>query len=308
MFCAQKLMSIMPKINTYSKTSNATYARRIGLLLGLFLVQLFLINYVTNFQFVSLEQLGFLLLGMVGAIFANSTGAGGGVVFIPVFAHFGFSEAQAISTSFGIQCFGMTAGAVTWCVYYANTNELNRQGWQDFLPVVGIASLFSIIGLWHNYVSELAAPATLNKIFSTFSLLLGLSLLATIYFVRPRPIIPRLNSLDVVLLGVIAYFGGIITAWLSVGVGEVVAFYLILRRFDVTMSVAAAVVISAITVWSATPHHFYPDSAANWEVLTFAGPGAVIGGIAARRLVGQLSARRLKVFFAVWLLIIGLAS
>ena len=57
------------------------------------------------------------------------------------------------------------------------------------------------------------------------------------------------------------------TAWLSVGVGEFVAFYLILRRYDVTLAVAIAVVISAATVWSAAPQHFLIDPRAAWGVV-----------------------------------------
>jgi uncharacterized membrane protein YfcA len=37
----------------------------------------------------------------------------------------------------------------------------------------------------------------------------------------------------------------------------------------------------------------------------FAGPGAVLGGIIAKTLVTYLSATRLKLFFAFWLLVIG---
>lgn len=98
------------------------------------------------------------------------------------------------------------------------------------------------------------------------------------------------------------------TAWLSVGVGEIVAFYLILRRFDVTLSVAAAVVISAISVWSAAPEQLLFGQQAIWQVMALAGPGAVIGGLIARHLVIKLGAHRLKLFFASWLLIIGLVE
>lgn len=281
---------------------------RLSIIFLIVLIQLLLINHVGGLRFVGLEQLGFILLGIVGAVFANSSGAGGGVVFIPVFSHLGFSEAQAISTSFGIQCFGMTAGAITWCVYYFGAKKLDRQTWQDFLPVVAIGSVFSIIGLWYNYAAQLAPPAALHEFFGVFSILLGLSILATIFLLRPGPSRLRLELQDVIILSGIAFGGGIITAWLSVGVGEIVAFYLILRRFNVTMAVAAAVVISAITVWSAAPQHFWLNSEANWQVLAFAGPGAVLGGILARNLVSHFSARRLKIFFGVWLLIIGLAS
>jgi len=68
------------------------------------------------------------------------------------------------------------------------------------------------------------------------------------------------------------------------------------------MAVAAAVVVSAITVWSAIGH-LHQDI--YWQVLFFAGPGALLGGIFAKTLVTYMSATRLKLFFSLWLLISG---
>jgi hypothetical protein len=68
-----------------------------------------------------LRQLAFLPgVGVVGAIIANTSGTGGGVVFVPVFN--GLREAsvmaldplQVTAASMGIQCFGMTMGALRW--------------------------------------------------------------------------------------------------------------------------------------------------------------------------------------------------
>lgn len=296
--------------NTKLPGANASSSRlmRLMLLSGL-LISSVLVYWFNGFTTpVSIEQIGFLLLGVTGAIFANSTGAGGGVVFIPIFGQMGLSDAQAISTSFGIQCFGMTAGAITWCRYYSGPSKFNRLLWQDFLPIITLCAVFSVLGIWHNYGAALTPPAALHNIFGIFSILLGSSILATIYWLKPGASRNRIKLGDALVLAAIAYAGGIITAWLSVGVGEIVAFYLILRRFDVTMAVAAAVVISAITVWSAAPQHFWFNSHANWQVLAFAGPGAILGGILARKLVVHMSARRLKIFFGIWLLIIGFAS
>ncbi len=253
------------------------------------------------------DYASFALLGVSGAIFANSTGAGGGVVFIPMFNQLGFSEAQALATSFGIQCFGMTAGAYTWIFHYRNgQKELHL--WQSFLPLIVLASLFSIAGLWTVYGLGFKAPASLHLSFSVFSVVLGLCILITVYRYQRGRERSRLSYLDLVAIALIAYFGGGITAWLSVGVGELLAIYLILRRFDVTLAVAVAVVVSALTVWAAAPQHFLIDPQAYWQVLLFGGPGAVIGGIFAKTLVSYLSARKLKIFFAFWLLVIGFSG
>ncbi|MEI8600615.1 hypothetical protein P4S55_05730 [Shewanella sp. PP-Sp27a-2] len=66
------------------------------------------------------KNMAAFFLGITGAIFANSTGAGGGggVIFIPVFSSLSFSESQSVATSFMIQCFGMTAGAISWSLHY----------------------------------------------------------------------------------------------------------------------------------------------------------------------------------------------
>ncbi len=249
----------------------------------------------------------FFFLGILGAIFANSTGAGGGVVFIPMFNQLGFSDSQAIATSFGIQCFGMTAGAITWyCHYKQQKTELRL--WQGFKRIIAICSLGSVIGLWYVYGMSINPPASLHHNFSWFSLILGIAIISTVYLVKPQRESSQLTVVDCVVLSLVSLFGGAVTAWLSVGIGELVAIYLILRRFDITMAVSAAVIISAITVWVGIWQHVLVDFQVYWQVVLFAGPGAIIGGIVAKTLVTFLSATRLKLFFAMWLLVIGVVG
>jgi uncharacterized membrane protein YfcA len=256
---------------------------------------------------ISKASTGFLGLGVLGAIFANSTGAGGGVVFIPAFAGLGFSEAQAVATSFGIQCFGMTAGALTWTYYY-HTEHRSCQQWQPFLPAIMLSAALSAAGLWAVYAMDLAAPAAVTPMFATFSLLLGGLILATLGLRQCNKTRSKLEPVDVVALALIALAGGAVTAWLSVGVGEFIAFYLILRRYDATLSVATAVVVSALTVWSAAPEQLINGQQAVWEVILWAGPGALIGALLARHLVLRMGAQRLKLFFGSWLLVIGVVE
>ena len=266
---------------------------------------------IPNSLTVIFDYFSFALLGVIGAIFANSTGAGGGVVFIPMFNQLGFTEIQAIATSFGIQCFGMTAGAFTWCHFYRNDKSVLNL-WHSFVPIIAVTAFFSVLGVWAVYGPGLASPASLHTVFSIFSILLGLAILLTVFATKPNHRSTHgYSSLvwyDWLMLIVIGVSGGVITAWLSVGVGEMLAVYLILRRFDATMAVATAVVVSAITVWSAAPQHFIFEPNAYWQVLVFAGPGAVLGGIFAKTLVIWLSARKLKIFFACWILIMGIVS
>jgi len=243
----------------------------------------------------------FSFLGLIGAIFANSTGAGGGVIFIPMFAQLNFTEQQSIATSFAIQCFGMTAGAVTWCHHY-HSQKRNLRLWQGFKRIISVTSISAIIALTGIFVFQTSSPTSLHASFNWFSLLLGLFIILTVYFLKPHRERSQIYLHDYLAFVLIGFFGGAITAWLSVGVGELLVIYLILRRFDINMAVAAAVVVSAISVWSAISH---VHQNVYWQVLVFAGPSAVLGGIFAKTLVTHMSATRLKLFFAVWLLITG---
>lgn len=243
----------------------------------------------------------FSLLGVLGATFANATGAGGGVIFIPMFAQLNFTEQQSIATSFAIQCFGMTAGAVTWTHhYYSQKRDLRL--WQGYKRVILLTSISSAFALSSVFTFQYSSPASLHTSFSWFSLLLGLFIILTVYLLKPHRERSQIYLFDYVSLALIGLFGGALTAWLSVGVGELLVIYLILRRFDINMAIASGVMVSAISVWVAIGQ-VHQD--VYWQVVLFAGPGAVLGGIFAKTLVTHMSATRLKLFFALWLLITG---
>ncbi|WP_196141092.1 sulfite exporter TauE/SafE family protein [Aliikangiella sp. G2MR2-5] len=252
----------------------------------------------------------FTLLGVAGAIFANSTGAGGGVVFIPMFNYLEFSEAQSIATSFGIQSFGMTAGAITWGLYYykKGATACSSVAREPLVPIILPTAFMSIVGVWTVYGFDLSSPANLRDLFKTFSLLLGVMILIMAFFFRQESTRTQLFNKDYVALVLIGYFGGMITAWLSVGVGEILVVYLILNRFNVTMSVAAGVIVSALTVWAGVVEHFLLSDYASKEVVLFAGMGAVLGGMLAKHLVLWFSPFRLKVFFALCILVLAILS
>ncbi len=243
----------------------------------------------------------FSFLGVIGAIFANSTGAGGGVVFIPMFAKLNFTEHQAIATSFAIQCFGMTAGAVTWFHHY-HSQKGDLRLWQGFKRIISVTAVASMLGLIAVFSWQISSPASLHISFSWFSLLLGIFIILTVYLLKPHRERSQIFLLDYAALFLIGIFGGALTAWLSVGVGELLVIYLIFRRFDMNMAVAAAVIVSAISVWIAIGQ---VKDDVYCQVVYFAGPSAVLGGIFAKTLVTHMSATRLKLFFALWLLITG---
>lgn len=287
-----------------SKTTSI-FGQRITLAMSalLFCMWLIWLAQFSNFAELFSQYLQFGLLGISGAIFANATGAGGGVIFIPVFDSLSFTPSQSISTSFAIQCFGMTAGAITWWRYYQSQNQ--QKQWQELPRILYWTVPFSILGIWTAYLIPLQAPAELSINFGYFSIVLGVAIAISV-LKKIANNKDKLLTLDVMVLSFLSYIGGIITAWLSVGVGEILVIYLMLRGYSATLAVAAGVIVTALTVWSVALIHLNPDGDAYFDIVLFAGPGAIIGGILAKRLVLWMPIRLLKLFFAAWIIISGL--
>jgi uncharacterized membrane protein YfcA len=65
--------------------------------------------------------------------------------------------------------------------------------------------------------------------------------------------------------------------------------------------------MSAVAVLSAATYHLFVVPGVVWQVLLFAAPAALCGGYAARLLAVRMGAGRLKIFFATWILVTGLA-
>lgn len=248
----------------------------------------------------------FALMGVIGAIFANSTGAGGGVVFVPLFNWLAFSEEQSVGTSFAIQSFGMTAGALTW-LHYARSYQHSEEGWQPMGAIMAMVGGLAVLGASSVVWLDIPSPGTLKTEFSIFSIVLGGVLFYSAIFFKSADVRYLLEPIDWFSMVIIGLFGGVITAWLSVGVGELLALYLLLRRFDAVMAVASAVVVSALTVWASVPYHWLQGNVV-WQVIVFAGPAAIVGGVFAKTVVAWMSPRHLKMFFSAWVLIMGVAS
>ena len=261
------------------------------------------------------DYAAFSVLGVTGAVFANATGAGGGVVFVPFFHHLGLTPMQIVATSFAIQCCGMSAGALTWWHYYRKHHGQDEQ-WQPLTASLLLTVPCSIgailLAQWGQHLAALAAfgknAAQLHIGFGLFSIMLALAILGSVPLLKRSRFELKLSKGDCLALPLIAFIGGLVTAWLSVGVGELVAVYLIIRRFNITMSIAVAVMLSALTVWAAVGFHIVQSQAIIWPIVLFAGAGAVIGGIVAKRVVLAFNASHLKIFFGVWVLLMGLAG
>jgi uncharacterized membrane protein YfcA len=250
----------------------------------------------------------FFLIGIVGAVVANATGAGGGIIFIPFFTALGLAGNETLGTSILIQCFGMTAGTVSWLttshIVKSNSYHLFKLISQ-LLIICGSASIIGVLCGQYLLVPENAT--LMVDLFRVFSVAFGMVLLSIMFFShKQRHTQFDLVHFDIILLAMISFVGGLITAWISVGIGEVVAIVLILRRYPTMVAISIGVATTAITVLTAAYYHIAVIDSVNWSIIQFAVPGAILGGTFAYLLSEKLGPVRLKIFFSIWIILTGI--
>jgi len=206
----------------------------------------------------------------------------------------------------GIQAFGMSVGALRWTdrlYHQKDTAPLEAHTRpKDYWLVCGLVLLLSVPALLATQrLLEFDGQAVLLG-YKGFSIVLGFALLvATWTFNRDVPERTRLEPVDIAFLGLVAIPGGAITALFSVGIGELVAFYLFLRHYPILLSVGTACVISAISVAAGLIWHIDMGTV-QWEVVLLAVPGAMLGAFLARPIALWLGARKLKTLGAIWII------
>ncbi|WNC71893.1 sulfite exporter TauE/SafE family protein [Thalassotalea psychrophila] len=255
-----------------------------------------------------LQEFGaFFFLGIGGAITANSTGAGGGVVFVPSFNALGMAIDEVVATSFAIQCFGMTVGSISWLIFFNRDSSQKIERVNLLYQALACSIPMSIAGIYCVQYLSLLPVTSINTIFSVFSLVFGIVVLYHCVYLGKRSThrgVKQLTKLELLLIAISSFIGGIITAWISVGVGEILAVILLLRGFSVMFSVAAGVIVSSLSVLSGIPY-FINEQLINLEVLLFAAPGAIIGALVARFIAQALGPQKLKLFLGSWILFVG---
>ncbi|MCD9459973.1 sulfite exporter TauE/SafE family protein [Marinibactrum halimedae] len=250
----------------------------------------------------------FFFLGLCGALVANSTGAGGGIIFIPFFATHGFTPLQAVATSMAIQCCGMTAGSVSWL----NKLQKMHHDHPAFLSTLKMlcwwSGISTIAGVLVGQYAFQLPPSDVSGFFRWFSIVFGIALFAYTLINRTRELLehPPLEWSGTLLLIVAGFFGGMVTAWISVGVGECIALLMFFLRFHPSVAVAMGVFTSAIAVLTGIIQHTWVVPSVSIEVFLFAGQAAFVGGYVARLITQKLGGFNLKLFFALWILVTGL--
>lgn len=295
-------------------------AGRLPLIAGAALIALYAVLWLTVTLDVGLlRRLWFLPgVGVLGAVIANTSGTGGGVVFVPVFnalrelGTMSLDPLRVTAVAMGIQCFGMTMGAARWTDRLLHQPALPKGAREalvrpgDYAKVavgVLVLSLPAMVATQHLVRID---PHDILVGYKIFSVILGLALIVTTWTInRAAPEQARLSRFDFLVLLALAVPGGILTAFFSVGIGELIALYLFIRHYPVLLCTGVACVISSASVLVGSLWHIQ-NGAMQWEVVLLAGPGAALGGFLARPIALWLGARRLKTLDGGWIVLSGL--
>ena len=252
--------------------------------------------------------IGYFLIGIFAAIVANSTGAGGGIVFLPVFMVLGLSPAESLATSLAIQCFGMSSGSLAWIRYKRKKMSRLSIQWSSFhlILVAGIPS--SWCGIFFGQYLMAHPPINVELLFSLFSLMVGGAILFSALMAANDTHCRKAQISKQELAGIVlvCLVGGCITAWISIGFGELLAIYLLFIGFRINVAVASAVCVSAASVLIAVVFYVTEPLLVNLNLLVFAAPGALIGGALARPIATSIGAQNLKLAMSSWIILTSL--
>jgi uncharacterized membrane protein YfcA len=264
----------------------------------------------------------FVPVGVLGAIIANATGTGGGVVFVPVFAALqdgaimvpdallGLLPRNAnegVAVSFTIQCFGMSIGALTWAhaIFVKDSLKWDEKIAPHTLLALTTAPLATgIPALLLTQAFVQIDGAQLIVWFKFFSLALGLTLLIFTWVQRQQSALERKLTVgpgELWVLLALGALGGAVTALFSVGIGEFLAIYLILRRFPTKVAIAVAVWVSVVCVFTGFWDNYFAGLV-RLEIALIAVPGAILGGFLAKGIASLLGSLWLKTAASIWII------
>lgn len=224
---------------------------------------------------------GFCGVGFFGAVVGNISAIGGGIVFIPVMIFgFGLPPVMALKIAIASQMFGMTSGAIGWL----QKRVVPLSALKLVVPGLLLGSTLSSLVIHPNAL-------LVKLLFGPVSIVLGvltivLARRAAVEHGAPgRVIIPPRARAPMALMSLL---GGLLTGWIAIGEGELVAALLMLAYgVDVAACIGLGVVLLSInSIYLAVIHQLFLGGIP-WEIAAFTGFGCVFGA----RLAPYLSRR-----------------
>jgi uncharacterized protein len=227
-----------------------------------------------------------VLVGVAGSTLGNATAVGGGLVFIPaLILGFGLGPVEALKLALVSQAVGMSSGALGWM----RRGAVPRGALPVAVPMLAAGALVSSFVIRPNAL-------LVKGLFGPVSIAVGL---LTLYLLEHRA-----RTLDVPRearpgLGAVAFGGGMLTGWVAIGEGEVVAAWLMLRHgLEPRRGIALGTVLLSINSIFLGGLHAFVLGGVPWELAAFVMLGCAWGGRLGPYLAQWLGPRKLKIAFA----------
>ncbi len=229
-------------------------------------------------------------VGLAGATLGNATAVGGGLVFIPVvLLVFHLHPVEALQLALVSQAFGMSSGALGW---------LRRRAVPLAALPVAVPGL--LVGATLSTLVLRPNPLLVKGLFGPMSIVVGL---LTLYLVGRHPGQTEIPRRALPGLALVAVAGGLLTGWVAIGEGELVAAYLMLRYgLEPERGIGLGATLLAVNSIYLAALHAFAVGGVPWEMAAFTILGCVWGGRLGPFVTQWLSPRRLKVGFA-WIAI-----
>jgi len=236
-----------------------------------------------------------VLVGVAGSALGNASAVGGGLIFVPVMVLvYRVDPVTSLQIALVGQSFGMTSGALGWL--------RRREVPLGALPVAVPALL---VGGTLSTLVVRPSPLLVKGLFGPVSVLVGLLVLYLLnHHERELQDVPRRAW---PWLALVALGGGVLTGWVAIGEGEVVAAFLMLA-YGLAASRGiglGTVLLSVNSIYLALLHAVFVGGV-HWEMAAFVALGCVFGGRLGPFLAQWVGPRRLKVGFATLAIADGL--
>jgi uncharacterized protein len=207
-----------------------------------------------------------VLIGVAGATIGNLTAIGGGLVFVPTMIFvYSANPVAALKLAFLSQAVGMTSGASGWL----NRGEVPLRLLKWTVPPLLIGSLISSFLYRPN-------PMLVKELFGPVTIIAGLLTLYTMDRKGGLADLPRGANFGVAFVSLI---GGIITGWVAIGEGEIVAaFCMLAYHLSANRALGLGVTLLSInSIFLALLHALYFHGVP-WQWAIFTMLGTLWGG------------------------------
>jgi len=232
----------------------------------------------------------FIGVGFCGAVLGNISAVGGGIIFIPVIIFiFKMNPVTALKIALASQSWGMTSGAIGWL----QKKVVPLRALKLTVPGLLIGSTISSLVIHPN-------PLLVKLLFGPVSILLGVLTIVLSRSAVKSAAVMQIPSRARVPLFMISLIGGLITGWVAIGEGELVAALLMLiYGVNVTACIGLGVVLLSInSIYLTLIHQFFLNGIP-WNIAAFTGLGCVFGARLAPFLSRYSNPMALKTIFAV---------